>query len=123
MVLLLVLLVVVLPNFSPRIGPVLKKFFHNLKWLLEFLCDQVHRVFLFVSHTIRELFRKNLSGITVTSAPVSNRKLMILLQTFVVTFIFVCHFNSFIPLTELIFFGVIEPRKSLSFNSLTSDLF
>ena len=79
--------------------------------------------FLFVSHTIGDFFLKNRPGITITSAPVSNRKLMILLQIFMVTFIFACFSNPSTPLTDLIFSSVIEPRKSSSLSSLSSNLF
>ena len=47
---------------------------------------------------------------------------MILRQTWVVTFVFASHSNHFTPLTELILSSVIEPRKSSSLSSLTSEL-
>ena len=86
------------------------------------LLDLVHIIVYFSPIQLGNLFKEPVR-ITATSAPVSNRKLMILLQTLVVTFIFACHSNPSTPLTELTFSSIIEPRKMPSLSPLTSDLF
>lgn len=60
---------------------------------------------------IGEFFLKNRSGITVTSVPVSNLKLTILLQIAVVTLILACQSVFLFTSLSLIFPNEIDPKK------------
>lgn len=73
---------------------------------------------------IGEFFLKNRSGITVTSAPVSNLKLTILLQIAVVTLILACQSVFSFTSLSLIFPNEIDPKKWFSSSATPlTDLF
>lgn len=81
---------------------------------------------LFVNWVSGEFFMKYQSRITVISAPVSRLKLMILVQTLVVTMTLTYQFRVLSLLTAYMFSVVTEPRKykvpSFLFISLTFAL-